>query len=78
MARRTQHDRVMDALQQNPGLCSMEVIHWSPPITRLAARVWELKQKGIQIETIEPCPYHGRGDTRTDHAFYRLPLERLF
>jgi hypothetical protein len=73
VTRRTQGERVYTALH-NGGVCAAEVLGWSPPITRLAARIWELKQKGIAIESQQPCPEHGGAD----HAYYRLPLDRLF
>lgn len=69
---RSQTDRVMTALRGG-GVCAVETLGWSPPITRLAARVYELKRKGILIDTTQPCPEHC-----ADHAYYRLTADRLF
>lgn len=73
MTRRTQADRVMTGLRAG-GLCTVETLGWEPPITRLAARIYELKQKGILIDTTHTCPEHGGAE----HAYYRLTADRLF
>ena len=67
--RRSQDDRVYTALMVYGGLCGMQPLRWSPPITRVAARVWSLKKKGVVIDTLTNCPDHGGAR----HAYYRIP-----
>ncbi len=63
---KSQADRILANLRwQN--LCSMEPLRWSPPITRVAARIHELRERGHLIETVN-CPEH-RGES--NHAYYR-------
>lgn len=48
----TQNDRILARL--NEGLmCSMEPIDWEPRITRVAARVNDLRDAGHEIESVE-------------------------
>lgn len=70
---RSQDDRIHDRLKQG-GLCAMEPLEWEPPITRVAARIHGLTKKGIVIDAQHTCPEHDGAR----HAYYHLPLERLF
>lgn len=65
----TQNDRILSRL--NLGLmCSLEPLDWEPRITRVAARIKDLRGDGHEITTIE-CSHNG-----ARHAAYVLELAK--
>lgn len=64
----TQKDRILRRLNLG-ALCSMEPLTWEPPITRVAARVWDLGEDGYDIEARQSCGLHREPAA---HACYRL------
>lgn len=64
----TQKERVLTALRLGKR-CSMEFLDWEPRITRVAARVEELRRDGHEITTAR-CRMHW--DTVAAHAAYEL------
>lgn len=71
---RTQNERVLQALRDagDRGVCSFAPFSWDPPITRVAARVVELKALGHAIDS-KPCREHGHGHHgRQTAVVYRL------
>lgn len=65
---RTQTQRVLDRLRLG-SLCSMEPLDWAPRITRLGARIYDLKAEGYEIETRSKCYHHTEAQ---HHALYEL------
>lgn len=63
----TQKQRILYRLRRGV-MCGMEPLDWSPRITRVAARVNDLRLDGHLIAT-EPCRVHLEGAA---HASYRL------
>lgn len=49
-AKMTQKQRVLERLEEGTWLPMPETLHWSPPITRLGARIWDLQYEGYDIE----------------------------
>jgi Helix-turn-helix domain len=50
VANMTQKQRVLGRLKEGTWLPMPETLHWSPPITRLGARIWDLRDEGYEIE----------------------------
>lgn len=48
----------------------MEPLSWSPPITRVGARIFDLRKTGMPITTETKCPEHG-----TAHAYYKIDYQ---
>lgn len=70
----TQNQRILTYLLLTQiGLCAMAPLDWNPPITRVAARIHNLKGQGWGIVTQQQCPRH---DTPKNHAFYVLAGDR--
>lgn len=65
---RSQTERVLDRLRAG-SLCSMEPLDWTPRITRLGARIYDLKAEGHEIITRSKCYHHGEAQ---HHAVYEL------
>ena len=66
---KTQTERLLLALTERGELCAMEPLRWTPPITRVAARVYDLRSVGTRIDTQLTCPLHTE---RAAHAYYKL------
>lgn len=64
----SQKDRILRRLNLGQ-LCSVEPLAWEPPITRVAARIYDLSQDGYEIEARQSCGLHHRPAA---HACYRL------
>ena len=47
----SQKDRVLSALEGGSSLTQWDTFHWSPPIMRLGAIIFELREEGHEIET---------------------------
>ena len=67
MSKRTQTQRLLEILRYSGGVCAMEPLRWEPPITRVAARIHDLRRRGHAITTATTCQKHGGAH----HAFYR-------
>lgn len=65
----TQTERILYRLNAGP-MCSLEPLDWSPRITRPAARVQDLRDRGTQVIS-EPCELHPRKTSA--HVVYRIP-----
>lgn len=50
MKEKSQKERVLDRLNEGGWLPMTEALHWSPPITRLGARIWDLRHEGYIID----------------------------
>lgn len=64
----TQTERILVRLNTGP-MCSMEALRWEPPITRVAARILDLRDAGHEIESRQSCGLHREP---AHHACYRL------
>jgi hypothetical protein len=70
----TQNERIIHFLRMtHNGLCAMNPLRWDPPITRVAARIHNLRAMGYAIESKHKCPVHGGAN----HAYYVLADDRL-
>ena len=49
--RASQKDRVRDFIQAGSALTQWDTFHWSPPIMRLGAIIFDLREEGYEIET---------------------------
>lgn len=67
----SQKDRILRRLNLGQ-LCSMEPLTWEPPITRVAARIYDLTEAGYEIEARQSCGLHREPAA---HACYRLVNE---
>lgn len=65
---RSQTDRILDRLNAG-SLCAMEPLRWEPPITRVAARICDLRDLDYEIITRQTCPFHREPQ---HHACYEL------
>lgn len=65
---RSQTDRILDRLNAG-SLCAMEPLRWEPPITRVAARICDLRDLDHKIITQQICPFHREPQY---HACYEL------
>lgn len=65
----TQNERILHRLKTGQ-LCAMEPLRWEPPITRVAARVNDLRNAGHDIMTAQPCHIGHREPGH--HAAYTL------
>lgn len=78
MDTKTQNKKVLEALERGETLTSMDTFHWSPAITRLSGRIYDLAH-GIHdgtkydIETIKEKNSSGKGY----HARYRLKQPKV-
>lgn len=63
-----QKQRLLNWLKENRGMCAMLPLRFEPPITRVAARIHELRQDGEVIVTRTTCPEHLSG--KAPHAYY--------
>jgi hypothetical protein len=64
----SQTDRILDRLKMGR-MCSLEPLDWTPRITRTAARIQDLKDRGTDIVS-EPCLMHF--DKTAAHVVYNL------
>lgn len=64
----SQNDRLLRRLHQGT-MCAMEPLEWSPRITRVAARVKDLRDAGHEIQTFTECYLHVESER---HAQYKL------
>ena len=64
----TQNQRILARLTRG-ALCGMEPLRWSPPITRVGARIYDLRRDGWIINAHSTCPEH---QGRQQHAYYEL------
>ena len=62
----TQNDRILSRLNLG-AMCSQEPLEWSPRITRVAARVKDLRDRGYEIVSGYCGEHEG-----APHASYRL------
>lgn len=74
----TQRDRVRNLLRRAPdGICARWFVHdMHPSIDRVAARVNELKDEGIDIRSERCDLYHH--EHQTPHIKYRIAVGGLF
>jgi hypothetical protein len=64
-----QTDRILDRLKMGR-MCSLEPLDWTPRITRTAARIQDLKDRGTTIVS-EPCLMHF--EKTAPHVVYEIP-----
>ena len=67
----TQTERILTRLKAGP-LCSMSPLDWEPRIYRVAARVKDLRDSGVEI-TAAVCQQHF--DPTSNHAVYQLEIQ---
>ena len=53
MDKRTQKERIRDALLAGEILTNLEIKYWQPAIIELSGRVTQLKREGYNIETVK-------------------------